>query len=340
MADVSIAILGLGRIGASIGLALQRYNNSKDAKNHFTITAADTRPIVVDEAKDLNVAEKIIRKPLDAAREQDIVVIALPYAEVEALYEYIGDDLREGTVIMDMSILKTPSLKWAEKYLPSHAHLVGMTPVINPAYLYDGLEDTQNARADLFDKGNMLLMPSPTCVTDAVELASDFSALLGATPHFLDPAEHDSLIAATEGIPALLGTMTFYILQRGAGWHDAQRLTNSAFGKLTHHLFDTHPDDIRDFFHHNRDNTLRYLDEMINGLTAFRAILAENDKDALEATLIEAADEYKDWVNRRYRARWEDEDRSIKTPTMGEIMGGAVGGFLTNRFSNKDDDED
>lgn len=332
MANVSVGILGLGRIGASVALALKRYNSSKDARHTFDITVSDSRAGVREEAQKLGIAPRIERNLFDAAENKDIVVLALPYAEVKAAYEVIGPLLRPGAVIMDSSPLKQPSLEWANKYLRAETHMVGMTPILNPKYLFEGVDDTQYAREDLFDKGTMLLMPSVSAVKDAVELASDFSTLLGATPHFLDPAEHDGLMAMTEGLPALLGVAVFYLLQHNRGWGDLQRLTNPGFGLLTHHLYDTHPDDLRDAWLYNRQHLLRALDDLTATLHSFRELLAENNQAALESALIKSSEAYSQWINRRHNARWEEE-RDSQTLSMGQFM---FGSLLSKRFRRDD----
>lgn len=340
MTTVSVAILGLGRIGASIGLALKRYNERKDAQHKFEVTCADLRAGVREDATTLGLTDRIDRDPFNAARNKDIVVLALPYADVQAAYKNIGSELRSGAVILDASPLKEPSLEWAKTYLSKEAHVVGITPIINPKYLFDGLDDSLHAAADLFDNGAMLLMPSVTSIKDAVELAADFSTILGAKPHFADPAEHDSLSALTEGLPALLGVAAFYMTLKGQGWNDAQRFTNPAFGRLTHHLHDTHPDDLRDMLLNNRVSLVPQIDQLIETLTAFRGTLVRNDRAALEAALIESSDAYSNWINRRHNARWDDEKAELNTPSVGGmLMTGLMGNFLSKRLGGKNGDD-
>lgn len=89
MATVSVAILGLGRTGASMALALKRYNERKDAVHNFTVTYADTRAGIREDAKTIGL-DKVERDVFNAAANQDIVVIALPYADVNAAYKILG----------------------------------------------------------------------------------------------------------------------------------------------------------------------------------------------------------------------------------------------------------
>ncbi|MCA9910618.1 MAG: prephenate dehydrogenase/arogenate dehydrogenase family protein, partial [Anaerolineae bacterium] len=193
---IEVAILGLGRVGTSVGLALERYNARKNAKQKFQVVGFDPRPGVAPAAEKMGALQHTVRNAYDAVAGKDVVFIAMPYAEVEMTFREIADGLREDAVVLDASSLKTPSLEWRAKLLPAHAHLVGVTPVVNPRYLFDGLDDTEHAAVDFFDEGFMLVMPDPRAAKAAVELATDFSSLLGATPHFLDPDEQDGLIAA------------------------------------------------------------------------------------------------------------------------------------------------
>lgn len=340
MANVSVGILGLGRVGASVALALKRYNAGKDAQHQFDVTSADLRAGVRDDAARLGLPGKIERNLFDAARDRDIVVLALPYADVPSAYKTLAADFRPGSVVLDMSPLKQPSLKWAAA-LPKEVHMVGVTPIVNPQYLFDGLDDTHHAAVDLFDKGTMLLMPSVSAVREAVELASDFAVILGATPHFADPAEHDSLFALTESLPGLLGVAAFYTAARREGWNDAQRFTNPAFGRLTHQLFDTHPDDLRDAWLNNRDSLVLHLDALTQTLQTFRTILAQNDQAALEGALIEASEAYSAWINRRHNARWEEESPAERGETLGgTMMNTLMGGFLSKRLGGRRNGDD
>jgi prephenate dehydrogenase len=341
MANVTVTVLGLGRIGASVVLALRRYNERKDARHTFEVTCTDLRAGVREDATKVGLGDKIERDLFGSTAKRDIVVLALPLAEIQDAYKAIASELRAGAVVLDMSLLKQQSLEWAGKYLSKEVYMVGMTPIINPKYLHDGLEDTLHAAADLFDKGSMLIMPGPQCAKEAVELAIDFAGILGAAPHFYDPAEHDGIVGLTEGLPALLGLASFYSASHSQGWTDAQRVTNPAFGRLTHHLFDTHPDDLRDLLLENSESVARQTDELIKTLQSLRDIIARKDQNALEAALEEATETYNGWINRRSNGKWEDtKDEVSGTSFAGNFMTGLMGGYFANRLKGgKNGDE-
>ncbi len=337
MADVAVAILGLGRMGTSLGLALKRYNTRSDAKHHFRITGYANDSEAVKAAQKLSAVDEIARQPEDAVRGKDIILLAMPYYEVEGVYQYIGPDLRGGAVVVDFSPLKQPSMAWAAKHLPEGTHQIGVSALLNPKYLFDGVDESARASADYFDGGSLLLCPSVNCIPEAIELASDLAGIVGASAQFVDPAENDALTAGTESLPALIGLAYFQMMMTKGGWNDAQRLTNASFGALTRHLFDSHPDSLRDLWVHSREETVRYLDDLRDALTMMRDVLAAKDQDAVEAALEDASRQYESWYNRRLKNRWEfDEKLKPETGPLPNVVSTFFGSYLANKLRPRD----
>lgn len=336
MAEVAVTILGLGRLGASVCLALKRYNNKTNIANTFSITAFSTDPEQVKLAKEADLAHRFVSNASDAIRGADIVVLTLASGEVDGLLAYTAQDFRAGAVLFDLSRYKMPVTRSAAKHLHDEVHYVGLTPVLNPKYLFDTVNDTTNASEDLFDAGTVFVMPSVTCAPEAVSLATDFAKVLGATPQFIDMAEHDALMVSTETLPDVLATAYFVMMMRGHGWGDSQRLTNASFGALTHTLYDTHPADLREESLENRDAVVRAIDAYITTLSELRGLIADNDRDSAEAAFNGAADGYQKWLNRRYFNRW-DADREPETPETPGIMHTLFGGFVAGKLRSKKD---
>jgi hypothetical protein len=71
---------------------------------------------------------------------------------------------------------------------------------------------------------------------------------------------------------------------------------------------------------------------MIAGLRNFRNIIAQNDRDALEAVLDEVSKEFENWINRRHNNRWDDERIDKNMPTMGSLVNSMVGTFVAGRW--------
>ncbi len=336
MAELLVAILGLDRLGISVAMRLKNYME-KGGQHQFTIVGYDNRDDYEKPARKQNVIDKVERKPFDAVRDADVVIMNLPYEDVKVGYEIIKDDLRDGVVVLDTSVIKQPSLGWAKKYLTEEHHVIGFTPLINADYMLEHSLSPEDGSEDYFHNSTIYLTPSVSSIREAVDLAVNFSIILGGKPHFLDPAEHDSLTTLTEEMPQLLSIATYYSAMKHNAWQDAQRLTNPPFNVLTRYLLTHHPDALRDEWIANSDNLTRAIDDMMATLREVRERLAEKDSDAIEAFIIEASDDYQVWINKRHNSEWEDKPNS-NLKIENSIAGNLLGGSITKRlFSNKDD---
>lgn len=325
-AEVRVGIVGLGRVGASIALALRRHNRNPKAKYHFAIQGYDRQQGTKEALKEQGAAEVLnSRSPQRAAREADLVILAQPYHEIEASLRDIAGALREGAVVLNLSLLQAPAAEWAEEQLGEGVYHVGGRPMINAKSLFTGLEEARYADEALFDGASFYLMPAPNCVTEAVELTSNFARILGARPNFIDAAEYDALVSATELLPALLGVATFHSLASASGWNDTQRLTNPAFAQLTHHLLDEHPDAMAATWLQNQESLTRHLDSLMQVLLQLRDLLRSEDRNGVEALLALAAERYEIWINQRHSGQFDPVDRSASAAV-------SAGGMMRSLF--------
>ncbi len=341
MGIISVGVIGLGQVGVSVALAVKRYQQGAANRQQFTVAGFDVRTDMVKAAKTREAFDDISGSLAAVARQKDIVVLTLPYADVKDAYSLMAGELKPGTVVLDFSTLSVPSISWAQVLAKDESHQVGVTAVLNAAYLFDGRDDPRHAAAELFEGGNMLLSPSASAHPDAVELATDFAAVLGAPPRFVDPYEHDGWMGVVELLPVMLGVTGFMAARSTVGWDDAQRTGNPNFGKLTHILADAHPDDIRELLLNDRDAALRVIDAELAVLEEFRQVIAANDAHALAEALDGAFDAYNDWLARRTINSWGDNDeKKQRTSPVDAVMGGFLGGYLARRLRGGKDDED
>ncbi len=338
MAELRIAVLGLDRLGASVAMRLRSYVK-KRGQHRFTLIGNDSRDDYESPARKLKVFDKIERKVTSAVAEADIVFMNLPYEDLRAGYEMIAPTLRAGVLILDTAVIKQPSFTWAEQYLSDEHHLIGFTAAINADYLLEHQLSPEYASDDYFLDSPIFLTPAVTSIKEAVDLAVNFSAILGGKSHFLDPAEHDSITAITEEIPQLLSIAAYACAMNHNAWQDVQRLTNPPFNVLTRYLLTHHPDALRDEWLANSEPLTRALDELIASLTDLRNRLAVKDESAVEAFLIAASDDYQRWINKRHKGDWDERSES-KVQLENTIAGTLFGGAISKRLfggSNNDD---
>jgi prephenate dehydrogenase len=339
----SVTIIGLDRLGTSIGLALKRYQNKPRSEHSFTITGSDPRPQPMRIAQQMGAidsAERVANKAVEGA---NLIIANLPYGSVEELYAGIGPDLRPGVVVLDLSPLKQRVIDLANEFFLKNprgqplAYLIGITPIINFNGLYSGDLSAEAARADLFDKSDMIIAPDIHVPGEVIKLAEDVSHILGAKPHFMDPIEHDGLIAASEQLPALLGTALFYTLQQSEGWLELRRMVNPTMALVTQHLRYQSADDLFALFSQNRENLARHLENVIANLHEVREALLEGSDESgeLETFLSAVQQAWDRWDVKRQRGEW-DESGDMPDISPGRLFG-SLGTLLTGRRPKDED---
>src|SRR5512138_2037017 len=148
---VQITIIGLGQIGSSIGLALKARN--LDAR----LVGNDKEMGTAKEALKLGAVDEVKYNLPSSVSDAKIVILALPFAGIRETLEIIVPDLQEGTLILDTAPSKATIAAWAKELLPPGRFYIGLTPAINPNYLHGTDFGAKAARADLFDKGLMVV---------------------------------------------------------------------------------------------------------------------------------------------------------------------------------------
>jgi prephenate dehydrogenase len=341
---VNVAIVGLDRLGVSLGLALKRYQSQPRAEHSFTIIGSDPKGEAMKTAEKLGAVDNFHRTLSKATDNADLLIVNVPYGSTEDLYARLGPDLKRGAVVLDLSPLKQPVIGWANEYFPKNekgqllAYVVGLTPVINVSGLYSGDLGAEGARPDLFDKADILVAPDAKAPSEAIALAEDVIRLIGGQPRFIDPLEHDGLIAATEGLPSLVGAALFYTIQQSEGWMELRRMVNPALALATQNLRRQTPRDLFAQFTQNRENLARHLESLIGVLDQLHDALTGEDLEfgELEAFLNVVHNEWEKWDIKRHSGKWEE----TTTPEVLPGPFGSVAGFLTLTRRKKDDDEE
>ncbi|MBN1145767.1 MAG: prephenate dehydrogenase [Anaerolineales bacterium] len=290
---IQITIIGLGQIGASIGLALA------DQKELLHRTGYDRESLVARQAQNMGAVDRVENNLPKAVRGADLVLLALPIDQIRDTLPIIAPNLKQNAVVMDTGPIKEIVATWAGEFLPGERHYIGLTPVINPAYLHDSDAGINAARADLFRGGLMAIVTPARAGSEAIKLSADLTRLLGAMPLFFDPAEIDGLMAATHLLPQLMAAALLNATIDQPGWREGRKVAGRGYAEATGplvHLDDALP--LKTSVMLNRENVLRVMDSAIAALGALRNDIAAQDEEALEERLERA---------RRGRMRWWQE---------------------------------
>ena len=285
MTKSRITIIGLGRIGGSIGLAL------KQAKLDAEVIGHDKDHGVAGRALKRGAVDKTEWNLINSCDGAGLIVLALPLDAIRMTLDALKSNVASGVIITDTAPTKAPVLEWA-KALPS-AHFVGGHPVL--ASHLPVTHGIDNADATIFRGATYCLTPAMSADENAVNTIASFATMLGAKPYFLDAAEHDGLSAGVEHLPALLATALASSTTASAGWRELSKLSGSTFRAATE-LLPTDASGAQEFLAHRAD-LARWLGVMIDELKMLRELLDRADSDALKAKLESAIEKREQWLS-------------------------------------------
>jgi prephenate dehydrogenase len=326
---VQITIVGLGQIGGSIGLALKARNLDIRLVGH------DKDAQTAKEAQKLGAVDDVKYNLPASVADARIVILALPFAGIRETLEVIAPDLREGSLVLDTAPSKETVTAWVKELLPAGRYYVGLTPAINPAYLYGTEFGIKAARADLFDKG-LMAVNAPLGTPESVfNLTLDLVSLVGAMPLLMDSMEADGIFAAVHMLPQLASSALLDATVDQPGWQEARKLAGRPFASVTSGV--AYHDDmlsLRDAVLENKENVVRLLNAYLTSLIQLRDEIEDNNQDALEKRLEAAAGGRIRWQNERSIADWLLHERpKIDVPSFGERVNQAFfGTALTDKF--------
>ena len=319
---VKVTIIGLGQIGASMGLALASH------KDQVTTTGHDKSQAVARMAQKAEAVDKIDFNLPASVEGADIVILALPLDEIYKTLKYIAQDVREDAVLMDTAPSKTTVAKWVKELLPPKRHYVGLSPALNPKVLENTGRGPEAARADLFAKGLIAISTPEGTPEEALKLATGFVNLLQAEPYFVDQAEIDGIMASAHLLPGLAAFSLTEAIMAQPGWPDIRKMAGKSFTEVMR-LFETEePSALAEITLQNHENALRVLDDYIAALQSLRDEITEKDSKKLGTHLSETGKRLENWRHERHQGNWQVLGTSKEAlPKMGDILKQQVGGL-------------
>jgi prephenate dehydrogenase len=291
---VKIAIIGLGRLGASVGLALANH------KDQVTTIGYDANGEVNHKAMKMGAVQKIGHGLYDSVKEADLVILALPLDQVHETLQSMAQDVRVEAVVIDTAPVKMAVAGWAKEFLPPQRHYVGLTLVLNPLLLDETGTGVDSARADLFQNGLAAITAPLGTAGEAIDLAASFVIMLGARPYFADLAEVDGIMATIHTLPALAAAALAETVIGQPGWTDISKLTGRHFMAGMRQLDGEGAQALAEAALRNRVNIVRVLDEYISALQSLRDEIEKEEETSLQGRLK---------LIFNGRAQWQEERR-------------------------------
>ena len=265
-----VAIIGLGLIGGSIGLALHK------AKAAQQVVGYDLGKGISNQARKIGAIDEPYSTLADAVRGAELIILATPVGAMRSLLQDIATTATPGAVVTDVASTKAQIISWAEEFLPTSVAFVGGHPMTGKE-----LSGVESADADLFQGRIYCLTPTARTRPVAINKVSILIEALGARVRFLEPAEHDGQVAGISHLPFVASVALMTTVAEGPAWGDAAMLAAGGFRDMSR-LSAGNPEMYRDICLTNSEALTRWLNEYITTLSELRDRIAAHDRSLAE----------------------------------------------------------
>jgi prephenate dehydrogenase len=271
-----IAVLGVGLIGGSIGLAARQRLDAE-------VVGFDPEPGNLERALELDALSESAGSLAEAAAGADIVFCAAP---VRTLPDVVAEALGasgEETVVSDVGSTKRELVASvtghaaADRYIGGHP-LAGAETA--------GVE---HARADLFEGARWYLTPGAGAEGVHYDRLQRAVADMGARPEAVDADSHDRVMATVSHLPHVLANVLVAQAQAALS-EESERLpqVGPSFRDTTR-VAGANPAIWTDIFTANAEAVAGEIDAVVDRLREAAALLRGGDAAAVDAWQREAA---------------------------------------------------
>lgn len=314
-----ITIIGLGLIGASIGLRLKQANVP-----NVEIIGQDIERGAEKTAQKIGAIDRAEHDPAKAVAGASLVIVATPIIALREVLTEIAPHLTEGAIVTDTASTKADVMKWAKELLPEHVSFIGGHPMAGKE-----TPGAEHADANLFEDRAYCLCPTVDADPDAVRSIMGLAQMLGAEPLFIEGDEHDVYAAAISHLPLVTAAVLFNMMRESPSWEDLGILASSGFRDMTR-LASGDPAMSHGIVSTNREAVIHWIERMTGELNKLRDMLADSRDEDLFTLFANAKLQRDEFLANPPRRQQRDERPEIdRGETMMQMM---VGGMMARNM--------
>jgi prephenate dehydrogenase len=277
-----VTIAGVGLIGGSLALA------ARAAGMVGTVTGLGRGAANLQTAQQRGIIDGYSHDPLEASRDADLLLLAVPVRTMAAVARACAPVLRHGAVVSDVGSVKESVVREVEAVLPAGVSFVGAHPIA-------GTEESgaAAARADLFRGSRCIITPGHSGDASAVAKIRALWEGVGMQVVEMEAAQHDEILAWVSHLPhavafsavnALLDVDGAVAQFAGPSCRDLTRVAASSVEMW------------RDIFVANAHQVDAAIAHLIAVLEDLRVAIAQRDEAKLNALLERANTARRQWT--------------------------------------------
>ena len=278
-----VSIVGVGFIGASLGLAL------KGAGVVREVIGVGRSSANLDQAKKMGAIDRVADLA-EAVQSSQWIVLCVPVAQMRAIFTQLELHLGPNTLITDAGSTKSDVILAAKEVLGKKVcQFVPAHPIAGGAQ-----HGAAAARADLFQGKQTIICQLQENSAADVALVEEFWKVLGSNIKRISAVQHDAIYAAVSHLPHILSyALMASVLNSedaeqklghaGAGFRDFTRIAASS------------PEMWRDICIANKQAILKELDQYLSVTGRLREMIAKEDAAGLEKVFQKASQARQKW---------------------------------------------
>ena len=262
-----IAVLGVGLIGGSIGLAARR-------RLEADVAGFDPDRELLARAEELGAIDSVHQSAAAAVEGAELVFCAAPVTALPGLAAEALDAAGEDCAVTDVGSVKRDVIA----ALGSESRFIGGHPLAGAE-----TAGVENARDDLFEGARWYLTPTPNSGGMLYDRVQRAISEIGARPQAIEAETHDRLMATVSHLPHVLANVLVtqaatalseeaeHLPEVGPSFRDATRVAGA------------NPAIWPDIFAGNREAVASEIDGVIARLGETADLLRAGDRDAVGA---------------------------------------------------------
>ncbi len=264
-----VAIIGVGLIGGSIGLALKKKKLAKE------IIGVARKRKTLNCALRIKAIDKATRNIKEAVKDADLVILCQPIESIIDSLPKIAKLLKPGTIVIDVGSCKSEIVKSAQKHLPKNICFVGSHPLAGSEK-----KGVNFACEKIFKDSICVLTPTRSTDRKALKTIIEFWHKLGAKTSVLKPSIHDSIVAFISHLPHMIAFSLIdsipaaYLKFSSTGLKDTTRIASSD------------PIIWRDICLSNSQDILKSLNKFEATLNNLKRQIQKKDRACLKSTFL------------------------------------------------------
>lgn len=266
----TVAIVGVGLIGGSLGLALQARNLARRVvgigRRQSSLRAARRVGAVTNTTIDL----------AKGVAEADLVVVCTPVGMIVDHVRQAAAACPPGTLITDAGSTKSSIVAALDEALPRDCRFLGSHPLAGSEK-----RGPNFAQADLFEARVAIITPTKNTHAEDYDALWDFWSALGSVVMKMSPEEHDRAVAATSHLPHFAAATLAAVLPE-----DLIRITGTGFADTTR-LAAGDPQLWTQIFADNRQHILAAVAQWKACIEGMEKAIADGNVQEIERILTE-----------------------------------------------------